>query len=67
MGMDDQMEHRRGNRVSAGGLLFLVAPESLQGLVQRWIYFVSLSWLVAIAIMALRTTGRGQLRTSSPR
>ena len=44
--------------VSAGGLLFLVAPESLQAL-QRWIYFVSLSWLVAIAIMALRTTRQG--------
>ena len=52
--------------VSAGGLLFLVAPESLQGTVQRWIYFVSLSWLVAIAIMALRTTGRVSLEPLHP-
>jgi hypothetical membrane protein len=55
--------------VTAGGLTFLVAPESVQGLVQRCIYFFSLTWLVLTALTALRTTFTpvADLRFSSPR
>jgi len=40
--------------VAVGGLVFLVAPESIQGFVQRCIYFFAIAWLVATAITALR-------------
>jgi hypothetical protein len=48
--------------VSASGLTFMAAPESIQGLVQHCIYFFALSWLVLTAVTALRTTAR----SSSP-
>jgi Protein of unknown function (DUF998) len=44
--------------VSVSGLTFLAAPESMQGLVQRCIYFFALSWLELTAFTALRTTTR---------
>jgi hypothetical membrane protein len=52
--------------VSVGGLLFLVAPESIQGLVQRFLYLVAITWLVATAFTALQTTCKpaGDLRPS---
>jgi hypothetical membrane protein len=55
--------------VSAGGLLFLVASESIQGLVQRFLYLITISWLVATAVTALQTTftPTGDLRSSSRR
>jgi hypothetical membrane protein len=54
--------------VAASGLTFLIAPESIQGLVQRCIYFFALIWLELTAVTALRTTfsSNVDLRSSSP-
>jgi hypothetical membrane protein len=42
--------------VTSFGLIFLAAPESVQGLVQRCIYFFAITWFVLTASTALRTT-----------